>query len=96
MGAFIARQPNGLLCRFSTTIDCITDYNMTEEDYINLCVERAKEQVKEDAKNILARHIKSFDMVEENFIPNNMTEEEFKKVLEDMERPADQCEHVKI
>ena len=34
MGAFIARQPNGLLCRFSTVVDCITDYNMTEEEYI--------------------------------------------------------------
>lgn len=32
MGAFVARQPNGLLCRFSTVTDCITNYNMTEED----------------------------------------------------------------
>ena len=34
MGAFIARQPNGLLCRFSSVVDCVTDYNMTEEEYI--------------------------------------------------------------
>lgn len=34
MGAFIARQPNGLLCRFSTIVDTITHYNMSEEDYI--------------------------------------------------------------
>lgn len=41
MGAFIARQPNGLLCRFSTVVDCITDYNMTEEEYIEMCAEKA-------------------------------------------------------
>lgn len=29
MGAFIARQPNGLLCRFSHVTDYITNYNMS-------------------------------------------------------------------
>ena len=46
MGAFIARQPNGLLCRFSTVVDCITHYNMTEEEYIELCAERAREEAR--------------------------------------------------
>ena len=32
---FIARQKNGLLCRFSTVIDTVTDYNMTDEEYID-------------------------------------------------------------
>jgi len=41
MGRYIARQPNGLLCRFSTVVDCVTVYNMTEEDYIELCAEEA-------------------------------------------------------
>ena len=41
MGAFIARQPNGLLCRFSSVVDCITDYNMTEDEYIEMCAEKA-------------------------------------------------------
>lgn len=36
MGAFICRQPNGLLCRFSTVVDCITHYNMTEDEYIKM------------------------------------------------------------
>ena len=40
MGAFIARQPNGLLCRFSSVVDCITDYNMTEDEYIEMCAEK--------------------------------------------------------
>lgn len=34
MGAFIARQPDGLLCRWSSVVDNITHYNMTDEDYI--------------------------------------------------------------
>lgn len=90
MGTFIARQPNGLLCIHSTIVDCVTDYNMTEEDYINLCVERAKKEARED----LNRYIHSFDLVEKYFVPNNMTEEEFKKILDDMNLPADQCKHV--
>ena len=40
MGAFIARQPNGMLCRFSSVVDCITDYNMTEDEYIEMCAEK--------------------------------------------------------
>lgn len=46
MGSFIAKQPNGLYCRYSGVVDNITHYNMTEEDYIELCVERAKEEAK--------------------------------------------------
>ena len=46
MGAFIAKQPNGLYCRYSGVVDNITHYNMTEDDYIELVVERAKEEEK--------------------------------------------------
>ena len=45
MGAFIAKQPNGLYCRFSTVVDCPTDWNMTEEDYLKLCAEKGREEV---------------------------------------------------
>ena len=63
---------------------------MTEEDYINICVERAKEEARED----LDKYIKPFDMIEEYFFPNNMSEEEFKEILDDMKLPADQCKHI--
>lgn len=33
MAGFIARQPNGFICRHSTVCDCVTDYNMTEEEF---------------------------------------------------------------
>lgn len=42
MGAFIARQPNGLLCRWSTIVDNITHYNMTEDEYIEYRAEVAR------------------------------------------------------
>ena len=46
MGAFIARQPNGLLCRWSSVVDNITHYNMTEEEYIEYRAEKAREDVR--------------------------------------------------
>lgn len=51
MGAFIARQPNGLLCRFSTAIDCVTNYNMTDEEYIELRAEMAREDARYDLEH---------------------------------------------
>jgi len=77
MGGFIVKQPNGLYCRFSSVVDCPTNWNMTEQDYIELCKQRAEEE----AKEILARHLRPFERVIEDFIPNNMTPEEFRAFL---------------
>lgn len=79
MGAFIARQPNGLYCRFSSVVDCPTDWNMTEEDYLELCAQKARE----DAKRTLERYLHPFDDLKKYFKPYNMTEEEFDKFLRD-------------
>lgn len=81
MGAFIARQPNGLLCRFSTVVDTVTHYNMTEDEYIDMCAEMAREE----AKEVLENYIRPFDEVKDRFIPENMTQEEFNKLLTEME-----------
>lgn len=80
MGAFISRQPNGLLCRFSTVVDTITHYNMTEEEYIEMCAERARKEAKDTIEN----YTRSFEEVKERFRPNNMTQEEFNKLLREM------------
>lgn len=80
MGAFVAKQPNGLYCRFSTVVDCPTHWNMTEEDYIEMCAEKAREE----ARSVLENYLRPFDWVEEYFYPNNMTKEEFEAVLRDM------------
>lgn len=80
MGAFIARQPNGLLCRFSSVIDTLTHYNMTEEEYIEYCAEKARE----DARWLLNRGVKPFDFVIREFRPTNMPIKEFNAYLKEM------------
>lgn len=55
MGAFIARQPNGLLCRFSTVVDTITHGDLTDEEYIEMCAEEAREKQKKHLKAMLNR-----------------------------------------
>lgn len=83
MGSFIARQPNGLLCRFSSVVDTITDYNMTDEEYIEMCAEKAREK----AKEVLKYHILPFSCVKKQFVPNNMSNKEFKQIIKKMETP---------
>lgn len=85
MAGFIARQPNGLLCRFSTVVDTVTHYNMTEEEYIELRAEMARE----DARDNIDNYIKPFDMVKDYFLPNNMTQEEFNEILAKMEQKVE-------
>lgn len=81
MAGFISKQPNGLYCRFSTVVDCPTDWNMTEED----CVELCKQKAEKEARDVLANHLYPFKMVKERFINNNMTDEEFEQFLKDVE-----------
>lgn len=81
MASFICKQPNGLYCRFSTVVDCPTDWNMTAEDYIEMC----KAKAENDARDVLANYLHPFEMVKKRFYPNNMTEEEFKQFLKDVE-----------
>lgn len=80
MGAFIARQPNGLLCRFSTIVDTVTHSNMTDEEYIEYCAEKAREE----AKWNLEHYVKPFSDVVKWFRPVNNTVEEFNAILKDM------------
>lgn len=84
MGAFIAKQPNGLYCRFSTIVDCPTDWNMTEEDYIEMCAEKAREE----ARRVLANHLRPYGWVKSYFSPMNMTTEEFESICGEMETPV--------
>lgn len=93
MGSFIARQPNGLLCRFSTVVDCVTHYNMTEEDYIELRAEQAREAARLELQ--LKNFIKPFDLVKEcillpyegedgEMVDTNITQEEWDKIRKEM------------
>lgn len=76
----ICKQPNGLYCRFSSAVDTFTHINMTEQEYIDLCVEKAVK----DAKYILAHAVRPLSEAKSMFVPNNNTVEEFNELLVQM------------
>ena len=80
--SYIARQPNGLLCRFSSMVDAVTHINMSEEDYIELRAERAREEAKRDLED--KRFVKSFDCVLEDTRFDSMTYDEWQGCLKEM------------
>ena len=82
MGSYIVQQPNGLFCRFSSFCDCPTDWNMTKEDYISLCMERAKQ----DAIDTLENHLQPFERIQEDFNPTNMRKVEFDLAIKEMHK----------
>lgn len=84
MGSFIVQQPNGLFCRFSTTTDCPTHWNMTAQKYIMFRLEEARIQAEKDLMVARSGTFHTFNDVIESFIPNNITEEDFQKILKEM------------
>lgn len=80
MAAFIAKQPNGLYCRFSHVVGCPTHWNLTAEDYIELC----KQEAEEFAKNVLEHSVVPFDRVKESTAFYEMTEEQFQQFLKEV------------
>lgn len=87
MAGFVVRQPNGLLCRFSTITSCPTHYNMTDEEYIKICQEKAALE----ALEVIERYLRPYSEVKEYFRSDIMSEAEFEKILKEMERPATEC-----
>ena len=89
MAGFIAKQPNGKYCRFSTIVDCPTDINMTFEDYVKVIMERdyTEQEAKEEAKDIIDNYLYDFQEVLDYFVDNNMTQEQFNKYVEKMKDP---------
>ena len=84
MGSFIARQPNGKICRFSTVVDTVTHWNMTEDEYIEMRVQRAAEEARRDAEDTLKNWMHPFEEVKKRYWPNNDTIEEFNELLHKM------------
>lgn len=83
MGSFICRQPNGLYCRFSTVVDTITDYNMTEDEYVEMCAERAREE----ARDVLRNRVRPFGWVKEHYRSTCMKKTEFNRIMTEMKQP---------
>ena len=86
MSGFIAKQPNGLYCRFSTIVDTVTHWNMTEEDYLNNITETVS--CKEEGKDVLENYLRPFSEVIDRFVDNNMSQEEFDNLIKEMSVPV--------
>ncbi|MCI9245558.1 MAG: hypothetical protein HFJ30_00150 [Clostridia bacterium] len=86
MGGFISKQPNGKYCRFSTVVEHPTHINMTFEDYVKVIMKRGYQEWKarEEAQDIFDNYIYDFQEVVDRFVPNNMSENEFKECLKKM------------
>lgn len=82
MGRIVSKQPNGKYCIFSTIVDNFIICDCTEDEYIEFCVEEAKEQAKENAIRALKKHLQPFDSVIANFHPSNEEDlQDFIKIL---------------
>lgn len=82
MAGLIAKQPNGLYCRISTVVDAPTHWNMTEQEYIDMRVEKAKKE----AKDVLANYCYDFDVALNRVRygkDTNMTTEEYEQFIKE-------------
>lgn len=93
MGAIFYKQPNGRYCRYSTVVDCVTDYNMSKYDIIKLFVEDAIDNAEKfinDEKNF--HKFEELTEKYENLAPDEeplggMTVNEFENLKKQMEEP---------
>ena len=85
MGAFIVRQPNGKLARYSSVVDAITHYNMTEEEYIEYCADVAREEARYRIKYGLYPYERIEEEISRGFY-GEMTKEEYEKIKIEMEK----------
>ena len=79
MSRFLAKQPNGKYCCFSTVLDTVTRFNLTAEEYIQMRVKEAEKQAIQEIVNP-----EPFSRVIEEFLPNNDSVKHFNRVLEAM------------
>ena len=88
MGAFVAQQPNGLYCRFSSVVDTVTHWNMTFDEYVEQVqmkrYGRSHEAAVSEAHDTINNHIQPFQEIINRFRPINDTVEEFNEILREM------------
>ncbi|MBO5970095.1 MAG: hypothetical protein J6S14_16575 [Clostridia bacterium] len=88
MGAFVAQQPNGLYCRFSSVVDTVTHWNMTFDEYVEQVqmkrYGRSHEEAVVEAHDIINNYIQPFQEIINRFRPINDTVEEFNGILSEM------------
>ena len=83
MGGMICKQPNGKYCRFSSIVDAPTHINMTEENYMEVCAERAKAEAKDTIENYLYPFDEMLKRcrVKDTDECGNMTRDEFEEII---------------
>lgn len=86
MSGFIAKQPNGLYCRFCTIADQPTAWNMTREDYLNNVTGTVPDR--KAGRDVLNNHLRPFSDVVRYFVANNMTKAEFDAAVREMTEPV--------
>lgn len=70
MGACLIKQTNGKLARYSTIVEDITDYDMTPDDYLEVCKKRFgykvdEKQIIEDAEWVLKNNVRTFNWLKD-------------------------------
>lgn len=86
MSAFIARQPNGRLCRFSRIVDCLTHYNLTDKDYLNNVTGTIESR--EAAAFTIRHELVDFSEVLDLFAETEMSHHEFNQICTQMHAPV--------
>lgn len=76
MGRYIAKQPNGKYCVFSTVVDTVIGSDFTKEEVINFCIEEDMQAIKRNIESEV-KHAYDFSKVVRDFTSNNETQEEF-------------------
>lgn len=77
---FVSQQPNGRYCLFSTVVDTVTHWDMTAEEYIEMCAEEARRKAMFELKHRLI----PFSEVKRCFLPTNDSVEDFNDMLIEM------------
>lgn len=73
---------------FSTVVDTVTHYNMTEEDYITEVqmgrYGRNRETAEREARDTIDNYMQPFSEIVRRFMPYNNTREEFLNILREV------------
>lgn len=85
--SFIAKQPNGKYCRFSSVVDSVTHYNFTKEQYIDGITNTTCGR--ENRIRIMERNIQPFSQVIESCKLGFDTAEELEELFKAMEVDGD-------
>jgi len=92
MGRQIIKQPNGKYCVFSSIVDNVISYDMTEEEIINKFVADEKENIERKVKEIISQLNKN----EKSYNQFTMNYEGMLKTIKDIhgEEEADEVRKI--